>query len=268
MPDTGDREVCGEADRSGLKIERSPGNVGSARRAQRRTVVEVPMSMSVTVVSVPARAAAPLSVSAGLVAARLAILVLAFATAHALHVPLFSGGAAAFAIVTAVGVSSLGLVALALRRSGRTFASLGWRTERPGRDVALGAAGFLAAAAVVLACGALFAGMGLADVRDGLVGPTMGQRALFVFIGIEAALSEESIFRGFLHGSLERRWGAAAALLFGALVFALYHLQLAPAALLGKIGLGLVFGALRLRSRSLVPSAIAHALVWAILGSL
>ena len=58
---------------------------------------------------------------------------------------------------------------------------------------------------------------------------------------------------------------ARAALVSHAALFAAYHLQ-GPIGLLGKFGTGLIFGALRQRTGALWSSALAHALLWTVVG--
>jgi membrane protease YdiL (CAAX protease family) len=90
----------------------------------------------------------------------------------------------------------------------------------------------------------------------------------FVIMGLVAAIPEETIFRGILQPTLQRKLGRWTGLVVGALVFAVYHFMFRWPALLGKIGSGLVFGTLRERTGTLWAPAIAHALTWAVLGSL
>jgi membrane protease YdiL (CAAX protease family) len=56
-------------------------------------------------------------------------------------------------------------------------------------------------------------------------------------------------------------------ILLTAVVFAFYHLKVSPQALLGKLVIGIVLGALRGRDRPLTAPAIAHVLLWAVLGT-
>ena len=93
------------------------------------------------------------------------------------------------------------------------------------------------------------------------------QRALFFFIGLIAAFSEESIFRGYLQPALTNRFGSAVGIVVTATFFAAYHLQFAPLRLLSLALIGLVYGVLRGRDRSLVAPGVAHALCWAVLGA-
>jgi membrane protease YdiL (CAAX protease family) len=87
-----------------------------------------------------------------------------------------------------------------------------------------------------------------------------------VLIGIEAALTEETLFRGDLQPTLERILGRGGGLLLTAVLFAVYHLRFELWGLLGKTAFGLVFGLLRDRTGRLVSPAMAHGLTWTVLG--
>jgi membrane protease YdiL (CAAX protease family) len=50
-------------------------------------------------------------------------------------------------------------------------------------------------------------------------------------------------------------------------VFSLYHLRFRPTSLVVLFAFGAVYGALRERRGGLVAPAIAHGLVWAVLGA-
>ena len=71
-----------------------------------------------------------------------------------------------------------------------------------------------------------------------------------------APLVEELVFRGLLYGWLESRWGSGLAFVVSSLAFAAAHVEPAHAFLV--LPLGLLFGLLRWRTRSLWPSLVAH----------
>jgi membrane protease YdiL (CAAX protease family) len=106
------------------------------------------------------------------------------------------------------------------------------------------------------------------DLGAALTAPAWSQRAVFLAIGLQAAFVEESLFRGNLLPALARRMPAPVALVVTSGVFAVYHLNLAPIALLSKTLLGVLYGSLRGRDGSLVAPAIAHAAIWALAGSM
>ncbi|MGQ0582072.1 MAG: lysostaphin resistance A-like protein [Reyranella sp.] len=71
-----------------------------------------------------------------------------------------------------------------------------------------------------------------------------------------APLVEELVFRGLLYGWLESRWGPGLAFVVSSLAFAAAHIE--PAHALLVLPLGLMFGLLRWRTKSLWPSLVAH----------
>lgn len=81
-------------------------------------------------------------------------------------------------------------------------------------------------------------------------------------VAVLPAISEELLFRGVVLGSALAAWGAPAAVLFSALLFALVHLD--PHRFLFTLALGIALGVLRVRARSLLAPALAHAAVNAI----
>jgi membrane protease YdiL (CAAX protease family) len=179
----------------------------------------------------------------------------------------FEAAPGAFVFLVVLAAADLGIViGLGLLRWNRlTLAELGWRRPRA-RDILLGLLGGALAIAAILGVAFLYrgsvAGM-LAQVRA--FAPE--QRALFLLMGIHAALGEETIFRGYLQPTLERKLGRPAGLLITAAVFAVYQLKLRPFPLLSKLATGVVLGGLRQASGSLWPPAIAHACVWVVMGS-
>ncbi len=71
-----------------------------------------------------------------------------------------------------------------------------------------------------------------------------------------APLVEELIFRGLLYGWIEGRWGWVPAFIVSSILFAAAHFE--PAHILLVTPLGFLFGWLRHRSQSLLPSLVAH----------
>jgi membrane protease YdiL (CAAX protease family) len=158
----------------------------------------------------------------------------------------------------------------------RSLRELGWRFPGPLRLIGIG----LAQTAVIV--GAIFAIVGLVGglpaVRElaGDVGASSpGQHAFYGLLGVKIAFWEETLFRGDLLRALEERMGAVAALLASSAVFALYHLHLDDLAggyrtvftvgLAMKFLMGAVFATSAIGLRSLLPGAVAHALLWAIM---
>jgi membrane protease YdiL (CAAX protease family) len=172
-----------------------------------------------------------------------------------------------FAALLATSVLSLGgVIGLGLLRWGRlSLADLGWSTARLGPDLARGVLGGAACCGIVLLL-QMSAGASAAEVLHGWWAVPPLERLLVVLIGVEAALTEETLFRGDLQPTLQRTLGRGAGLLLCALVFAGYHLRVSPWGLLGKTAFGLVFGILRDRTGRLVSPAVAHWISWTVLG--
>jgi membrane protease YdiL (CAAX protease family) len=95
----------------------------------------------------------------------------------------------------------------------------------------------------------------------GLVEATDQPAALalaLVYGAVGAPLTEELLFRGLLLGVLRERLGARTAVLLQGALFGVIH-GTDPAAIVPLAGLGVVLGALRVRSGSLGPSVLTHA---------
>jgi membrane protease YdiL (CAAX protease family) len=172
-----------------------------------------------------------------------------------------------FGALIAASVLSLGgVVGLGLLLWGRiSLAELGWRAERLGPDLVKGVLGGLGCCAIVLLI-SMSRGATVTEALQGWWEVPVLERLLGVLIGIEAALSEETLFRGDLQPTLQRLFGRGAGLLLAALVFAAYHLRFGLWGLLGKTAFGLVFGLLRDRTGRLVSPAVAHWITWTVLG--
>jgi membrane protease YdiL (CAAX protease family) len=91
--------------------------------------------------------------------------------------------------------------------------------------------------------------------------------AAIVVMGVfNTVLGEELLFRGFLQGRLEallgaRRGAGFLAALLQALAFGLAHAYQGPTGILVTGCLGLLFGLLYLRTKSLWPLVVAHGLI-------
>lgn len=143
---------------------------------------------------------------------------------------------------------------------------IGWRFEAWRAEVARGALGFAAASVIILGF-AVVAGDSVAEIGHELVAFTLRQRLFFVGIGVMAAVTEESVYRGYLQPALVARLGLTVGVLVTALIFAAAHLRFTPLALLGKLAVGLVFGVQRGRDRSLLAPAVTHLLIWSFWGT-
>ena len=172
-----------------------------------------------------------------------------------------------FAALLAASVLSLGgVIGLGLVVWGRvSLAELGWRAERLGPDLLKGAFGGLACCAIVLLI-AMTRGATATEALQGWWEVPLLERLLGMLIGVEAAVTEETLFRGDLQPTLQRTLSRGAGLLLTALVFAAYHLRFGLWGLLGKTAFGLVFGLLRDRTGRLVSPAVAHWMSWTVMG--
>jgi membrane protease YdiL (CAAX protease family) len=162
---------------------------------------------------------------------------------------------------TAVVVVGLGIV-----RGGRTsLRDLGWRFSNPVRLVAAGA--FLTAVQaglMVAIAGSSSGASGVRELGHYVASVPIGERASYAAFGVVIAFWEESLFRGDLLRCLRRAMKVPAAVIVSTAIFALYHRDLSAFGLFTRSLWGLLFALGATATRSLVPSAIAHALMWAI----
>jgi CAAX protease family protein len=77
-----------------------------------------------------------------------------------------------------------------------------------------------------------------------------------LLLAVLAPLVEELVFRGLLYGWLAGRWGKNVGWIVSSLAFAAAHTE--PAHIILVFPLGLLFGWLRKRTDSLLPSLAAH----------
>ena len=85
----------------------------------------------------------------------------------------------------------------------------------------------------------------------------LNQLALsLLLLAVLAPLVEELVFRGLLYGWLAGRWGKNVGWIVSSLAFAAAHTE--PAHIILVFPLGLLFGWLRKRTNSLLPSLVAH----------
>jgi membrane protease YdiL (CAAX protease family) len=96
---------------------------------------------------------------------------------------------------------------------------------------------------------------GVKQVIDVLRGPRQLVLGLLL-LAVLAPLVEELIFRGLVYGWIAGRWGTIAAFILSSLAFAAAHWE--PAHVMLVLPLGLLFGWLRRRTDSLLPSLFAH----------
>ncbi|EYF01229.1 CPBP family intramembrane glutamic endopeptidase [Chondromyces apiculatus] len=175
------------------------------------------------------------------------------------------GSRASFALLGIQAALVLVLGWLALLRFGRvSLRDLGFRDLSPGK-VALGVAAFFPCL-VCIASMLLAAGMTPPALLDAILAQPFPVRMLCLGAGIVAALADETLFRGYLQPALISRLGSALGVILTALLFAATHFPRSATQLVTWIFLGLIFGVLRGRDQPLWAPAIAHTLVWAVIG--
>jgi membrane protease YdiL (CAAX protease family) len=81
-------------------------------------------------------------------------------------------------------------------------------------------------------------------------------RLSLLFLAVLAPIVEELVFRGLLYGWVAGRWGSWPALIVSSLAFAAAHYE--PAHVVLVLPLGFLFGWLRRRTDSLLPSLFSH----------
>jgi membrane protease YdiL (CAAX protease family) len=158
----------------------------------------------------------------------------------------------------------LALAAILVRRSGRSpvrFPGLLWIGARPvAMGFVLGVANFLAVIAPVQYLTYLVVPGAMDSSTDALLfeQQTPVQLALVVgAVSLAAPFCEEYFFRGVVQPGFRRAGlGSVGAVGLTAALFSLFHLQ--PVKLVPLLELGLLFGLLRLRTRSLWPAIAAH----------
>jgi membrane protease YdiL (CAAX protease family) len=160
--------------------------------------------------------------------------------------------AAAFAYVF------LGIVARA------SWADLGFSRAKLGKNLALGVATFAVGAVYVLV--RLRAEGELGESMATFSAYTLGQRIEMSLVGVHVIFGEEMLFRGYLQPGLRARFSAPVAIGITALVFAAYHVEFAPGAFLGHVFWGILWGTVREKTKSTLPSSVAHFLNWAFIG--
>jgi membrane protease YdiL (CAAX protease family) len=183
----------------------------------------------------------------------------------------FEAPPAAFLLLAVIAFLQIGVVVGAgLLQWGRvSLRDLGWSSRDWRGDMGRGVVGFFVVAAIAVGTRAAISGGGaVLDAWQGVLHYTPAQRALFLVIGLIAAFTEESIFRGYLQPSLIERHGRTKGVIGTAAFFSLYHLQFAPVRLLALFLIGIVYGELRARTGSLFAPAVANFLCWAVLGAM
>jgi membrane protease YdiL (CAAX protease family) len=148
----------------------------------------------------------------------------------------------------AIGLTSVVVAVAPLGRA--AIPALGLRPTR-WRYALLGALGTLALSLAVSQVGIEPQGMKqVIEVLPGRLVPSL------VLLAGLAPVVEELVFRGLLYGWVAGRWGSLPALVVSSLAFAAAHYE--PAHVVLVLPLGFLFGWLRRRSDSLLPSLFSH----------
>ena len=82
--------------------------------------------------------------------------------------------------------------------------------------------------------------------------------ASLLLLAVLAPIVEELVFRGLIYGWIAGRWGTMAGFIVSSLAFAAAHFE--PAHIVLVLPLGLLFGWMRRRTDSLLPSLVSHIL--------
>jgi len=163
-------------------------------------------------------------------------------------------------IEIAIGIGQIGLVAVPV------IAIIAWGHPRTYLGIR-GASGRDYAAALLIGVSAWYLNMHLVELLSLPEGDAMRFAQLLeapalpvalITIALLPAICEEIVFRGVLTRGLATRFRPEPAIVIAAALFSLYHLK--PIQMPSTFTLGLVFGALTLRSRSVIPSMLAHLL--------
>jgi membrane protease YdiL (CAAX protease family) len=181
---------------------------------------------------------------------------------------LFAGGPASFGVLAlAFCYAVFGVTLGLLVGFGRvSLLSLGWRFDNLARDVLVGVVGAAVCIGFFVLLVSLVFDADPVDIVNEWGAFTLPQRLMMFLIGVMAAFSEESVFRGHLQPLLARRMPVVVAIVLQAVVFAVYHLVLNHVGLVTKAFFGVVYGVQYWRTGSLVAPAVTHFLIWNIVG--
>lgn len=186
-------------------------------------------------------------------------------TLHLLLKPVL-GNVASRVVIFILGVVLV--VGYGLHKLGNhTLEQTGWTTARWKAEALRGGLGALAIVGLVLSYTAVLAGPEDAwAMVQAIAGYSWLQRLGFLATGISAATLEESVWRGYLQPAMIGKLGFIGGVGGTALLFAFAHGSFAGLRLLSIFTIGLVYGLLRGRDRSLTAPFVAHVLTWAIMG--
>ncbi|MGW0178180.1 CPBP family intramembrane glutamic endopeptidase [Nocardia sp. NPDC003345] len=146
----------------------------------------------------------------------------------------------AWANIVSVPIAAVVLLAL-MRRRGLRWSELGLspRHWRSGTKYALAAVGVVLAAVAIGAALPLTRPFFLADRYATISGALI---ASMIVIPLQTVIPEELAFRGVLHGTLDRAWGARGVFAAGSLLFGLWHIASSFGLTSGNKGLSAAIG--------------------------
>jgi membrane protease YdiL (CAAX protease family) len=81
---------------------------------------------------------------------------------------------------------------------------------------------------------------------------------LLILSAAVAGVVEESAFRGYMQGPIERRFGLPVAILITGVLFALAHLDFTPILLPYYVAVAALYGTITQRCRSILPAVVLH----------
>jgi membrane protease YdiL (CAAX protease family) len=154
------------------------------------------------------------------------------------------------------------------RLAGARPAELGYTTRGLAGAIVLGLLGAAAVTGILLGILAVWWSPEVAAEQwRELVSIGLADRLPYVLVGLTATIAEEPLFRGYLQPRLIDRVGLIGGLVATAVVFTMVHPRTYSGRfdlVLGLFLIGLVYGVLRGRDRSLVGPAVAHIMTWVI----
>jgi membrane protease YdiL (CAAX protease family) len=145
-----------------------------------------------------------------------------------------------WASIATVPAAAVGLVIL-LRSSGVGWAELGLGRDhwKSGMGYALAAVGLVAA---VIAVGVLLPLTRPMFMNNHYVTISGALIASMVIIPLQTVIPEELVFRGVLHGALNRAWGFRGVAMAGSLLFGLWHIATSLGLTSSNVGFTRLFG--------------------------